>query len=156
MWMGHFTGEYSRPGFAGRYAALDGNGYLGFDAKKGALLHNPAANRSLLRCRCSTCKRYYLRVFIIGLVAVALYYISCLCEEYGLQRRYKASPEALMGGFLLFSLIILGMSGISLGENIQLLNIVCPLLVLSGAYLWGPVWGVTAGLIIGCASHSNR
>lgn len=77
-------------------------------------------------------------------------------EEYGIQQRQKVSPEAIVGGILLFSLVFLGISGISLGDNFQLINITCPLLVLAGAYLWGPVWGVTAGMIMGlCLSFGN-
>lgn len=77
-------------------------------------------------------------------------------EEFGFKQRQKVSPEASVGGILLFFLTILGISGISLGDNLQLINIVCPLLVLVGAYLWGPVWGVMAGMIMGlCLSFGN-
>lgn len=137
--------------------------YLGFTVLKKRVPFSITLPLTVLSLRLPLFYLYGLTIyefFIIGLeVLLALLLPPLLVpffEEYGLQRRYKASPEALVGGFLLFSLIILGMSGISLGENIQLLNIVCPLLVLSGAYLWGPVWGVTAGLIIGlCLSFGN-
>ncbi len=64
-------------------------------------------------------------------------------------RGNKFSPEAITGGILLLFLVLLGMHGLLLGGKIEVSNIACPLLVLVGAYLWGPVWGVIGGLIVG-------
>ncbi len=137
--------------------------YIGFKVLKKRVSLSITLPLTILSLRLPLFYLYSLNIYellIISLeVLLALLLPPLLTpffEEYGLQRRHKALPEAIVGGLLLFSLIFLGMGGISLGENVQLLNIICPLLVLSGAYLWGPVWGVTAGLIMGlCLSFGN-
>ncbi len=75
-------------------------------------------------------------------------------ESINLKTRPK--PEIIVGGLLLFALVFLGMDGISLGNNFLLVNIIPLLVILTGAYLWGPVWGVTAGIVLGlCLSFSD-
>ncbi|MGI5822672.1 MAG: SpoIIE family protein phosphatase [Dethiobacteria bacterium] len=61
----------------------------------------------------------------------------------------KPSPEAIAGGVLLLFLVFLGMHGLAIGNQVTLVNIVCPLIILVGAHLWGPLWGVVGGLAVG-------
>jgi stage II sporulation protein E len=75
-------------------------------------------------------------------------------ESINLTKRPK--PEIIVAGLLFFALIFLGMSGIKIGDNFLLVNIVPPSLILIGAYLWGPVWGVSAGIVLGlCLCFSD-
>lgn len=61
----------------------------------------------------------------------------------------KLSSEGAVGGVLLLALVFLGMNKIVLLEQVKLLNILSPLLVLIGAYLWGPVPGLLCGTVAG-------
>ncbi|NMB35429.1 MAG: SpoIIE family protein phosphatase [Firmicutes bacterium] len=69
--------------------------------------------------------------------------------ELEANRGGKLSPEAIAGGILFLFLMLLGMHGLVFGGKIVVSNVVCPLLILAGAYLWGPIWGVISGLIVG-------
>ncbi|MGI6308084.1 MAG: SpoIIE family protein phosphatase [Dethiobacteria bacterium] len=65
------------------------------------------------------------------------------------KRGRKPSPEAIAGGVLLLFLVFLGMHGLAINDQIAITNIACPLIILAGAYLWGPIWGVIGGLTVG-------
>ena len=68
----------------------------------------------------------------------------------------KASSEVVVAAFLLLALVFLGMNEILFTEKIVALNIASFFLVLAGSFLWGPLWGVIAGLGIGlCVSITN-
>lgn len=75
--------------------------------------------------------------------------IKPFLEEVQADRGGKFSPEAIAGGVLLLFLVLLGLHGLVLVGKIVVNNVACPLLILAGAYLWGPVWGVIGGLTVG-------
>ncbi|NMB40636.1 MAG: SpoIIE family protein phosphatase [Firmicutes bacterium] len=91
--------------------------------------------------------------FAVGLeVALAILLPPLLqpfLEELKTEDKSRLSPEAIVGGSLLFSLIFLGMSDLVIMGSIKLINVVAPLLILVGAFLWGPVVGVVAGIVLG-------
>lgn len=60
----------------------------------------------------------------------------------------RPSAEVIIGAALILFLVFLGMSN-SVWGAISPVNIVPPLLVLFGAYTWGPLWGAAAGIILG-------
>ena len=65
----------------------------------------------------------------------------------------RPSPEVIVAAFLLLGLVFLGMNEALLTGRGALMNMTSFFLVLAGSYLWGPLWGVVAGLGIGlCAS----
>ncbi len=79
-----------------------------------------------------------------------------LREMETIKEKNRLSPEGLVGGVLLLSLVFLGMDEIILLEKIKLLNILVPLFVLMGAYLWGPLLGLLGGTVAGISlSISN-
>jgi serine phosphatase RsbU (regulator of sigma subunit) len=119
---------------------------------------------TILMLRLPLLSAYYLTVYegvVIGLeVALAVLLpplFQPFFEEIGVKKSFsKPSPEVIAGGILLLSLVLLGMNGLSIMGYIDLINIACPLLILAGAYLWGPVFGVMAGIVLGlCLSFSN-
>ncbi|MEW5919897.1 MAG: SpoIIE family protein phosphatase [Bacillota bacterium] len=100
------------------------------------------------------------KLFITGLeVALAVLLPSLLLpllESVQLRKNSRPAPEIVVGMGLILFLVLLGMTDIFLHENIAVVNIVAPLLVLTGAYLWGPFWGVAGGVVVGlCISFHN-
>jgi stage II sporulation protein E len=100
------------------------------------------------------------KLFITGLeVALAILLPALLLplmESVHLRSSSRPAPEVIVGMVLILFLVLLGMTDVFLHENIALVNIVAPLLVLSGAYLWGPFWGAAGGVIVGlCISFHN-
>ncbi len=100
------------------------------------------------------------KVFITGLeVALAVLLPALLLplmESVHLRSSGRPAPEVIVGLVLILFLVLLGMTDVFLHENIALVNIVAPFLVLSGAYLWGPFWGVAVGVVVGlCISFHN-
>ncbi|NLX91611.1 MAG: SpoIIE family protein phosphatase [Firmicutes bacterium] len=76
--------------------------------------------------------------------------IQPLLREMKTRRRKNGlTPEGAVGGVLLLILVFLGMNEIILFEQIMPVNILVPLLVLMGAYLFGPVPGMLGGTIAG-------
>lgn len=100
------------------------------------------------------------KLFITGLeVALAVLLPALLLplmESIHQRRTVRPAPEVIVGMVLVLFLALLGMTDVFLHENIALVNIVAPFLVLAGAYLWGPFWGVAGGVIVGlCISFHN-
>lgn len=98
--------------------------------------------------------------FVMGLEVVLAILLPPLLQPFFEELKEKSnsrpSPEVLVGSVLLLSLVFLGMNGLKMMGNMDPINIVCPLLVLVGAYLWGPIFGVMAGVIVGlCLTFSN-
>lgn len=106
---------------------------------------------------------YYFTVyeaFVVGLEVALAVLLPPLIEpffaELSLKKSSKPSPEAIVGALLLLTLVLLGMNGLNILGRIALINIACPLLILVGAYFWGPIFGVVAGVVLGlCLSFSN-
>lgn len=72
------------------------------------------------------------------------------------QRKNGLSPEGAVGAALLLIIVFLGINEIILLPQIMLTNILVPLLVLIGAYLFGPVLGLLGGTAAGLSlSFSN-
>ncbi len=98
--------------------------------------------------------------FVVGLEVVLAVLLPPLLqpffEELSGKSSSRPSPEVIVGAVLLLSLVFLGMNGLNIMGTIELINVACPLLILVGAYLWGPVFGVIAGVVLGlCLSFSN-
>lgn len=93
------------------------------------------------------------KLFITGMeVALAVLLPSLLLpvlESVRSRREGRPAPEVIVGLVLILFLVLLGMTDVFLHENLALVNIAAPLLVLVCAYLWGPFWGVAAGVVVG-------
>ncbi len=92
----------------------------------------------------------------IALSAVLPPLLRPLLEALRVKQRGRPSAEVVVGALLLLSIVFLGMNDLVVFSGIAAVNIVCPLLILVGAYLWGPVWGVVIGIVTGlCLSFSS-
>ncbi len=100
------------------------------------------------------------KLFITGLeVGLALLLPSLLLpflESLRAKKGTRPVPEVIVGLTLLLFLVLLGLTDLYLPAEIALVHVAAPLLVLCGAYLFGPFWGVLWGVVIGlCISFYN-
>jgi len=77
-------------------------------------------------------------------------------ELTAVKKSGRPSPEAIVGAFLLLALVFWGMNGLNILGMLEPVRVLCPLLILVGAYFWGPFLGAVAGVLLGvCLSFSN-
>lgn len=96
----------------------------------------------------------FYEYFIAGMEVALAFLLPPLLQPFfyeldEMTGRGKPSPEAVVGALLLLALVLLGMNEIVLGKDLKLINVISPLFILVGAYLWGPLWGITSGVLVG-------